>query len=173
MYKFTESNLDWDIILEGISEIQLGYFVGKDKEYKQYSNTYFTQQFEYELDKWVDILNKTICLDFEVINILARYLSNQHKINYRKVRGELVKRYYDVLSEYHEYLEYMYRAKDYLEVNTPEEVHDINEAINQILTLDLENKDYHIANYIEDKCIDGDLHTLVNIITINKLKSLQ
>lgn len=67
----------------------------------------------------------------------------------------------------------MYRAKDYLEVNTPEDVYDINEAINQILTLDLENKDYHIANYIEDKCIDGDLHTLVNIITINKLKNLQ
>lgn len=86
MYKFAESSLDWDIILEGISEQQFQYFEDKDTEYKQYSNTYFTQQFEYELDKWVDILNKTICLDFEVINILARYLSNQHKINYRKVR---------------------------------------------------------------------------------------
>lgn len=173
MYKFTERDIDWEIILDKVSEQQLSVFADKDTEYRKYNNTSFSEALLKDLNKWADILNKIICLDLEVVNVVARYLSNLHKTNYRKVRIALIKKYNDTLEMYKEYLESFYGAKDYLSLSNANEATDINEALNSLMLLDTDNRDYQITNYIEDKCIDGDIHTLINIITINKINNLQ
>lgn len=77
MYKFTERDLDWDIILEGISETQLDYFVGKDTDYRKYSNRQINEECRANITKWANVLNSCIVLDYEVLDVVARYFK-QH-----------------------------------------------------------------------------------------------
>ena len=176
MYKFTERDLDWDIILEGISETQLDYFVGKDTDYRKYSNRQINEECRANITKWANVLNSCIVLDYEVLDVVARYLSNIHKTEFRFIRGELVREYSTLLDEYNEYLSSYYGAEGYLYLYSADDIELINQAINHITRLEISarEKEEKLSNYLDEMCLgkENNLQNLIKILTISKLSNL-
>lgn len=174
MVKFTKENLDWDIILENISEKQLSVFTDEETKYQEYTFCVLSTNLRDDITRWATILYHCLVLDPKTIGKASMKLANEYQVNHRKIRYALVHELINKLEDYNNYLVDMYQAKDYLVLNNEENILILNQEINKLTLSESINKENDLDNILNDLCVK-DIHNrynLRNILTLDKIDRL-